>query len=206
MARVILSLGAACSLVAGHPDVLPPLSAAARAGDLAALRALLNAGADPNAGGEGGSGWPPLMHAVHTQQFDAARLLLDRGADPNLGLRGYTPLMMAAAEPDSSMLILLLDYGADPYAHGPGGMSALTLAIACGAGNDVAGGSHATLTALLTRASDLRQASTPAGREARFWAAIHARVQQVHHIASGPSRGTPAPTSCDASLVAARKR
>jgi ankyrin repeat protein len=191
MARLMLSLGAACSLVACDPGVLPPLSAAARAGDLAALRALLDAGVDPNAAGDDAGGWPPLMHAVHTQRLNAAALLLDHGAGPNVGPRGYTSLMMAAAEPDPAMLILLLDYGADPYAHGPGGMSALTIAISSGANTDAAGSRHATLAALLTRAPDLRLPSTPAGREARFWAAIHARVQQVHNIPSGPSRGAP---------------
>ena len=206
MVRMMLVLGAACSLASCNAGVIPPLSAAARVGDLDSMRALLDAGADPNVAGVGGTRWPPIMHAVHRRQLDAARLLLEHGADPNLSPRGYTALMMAAADPDPAMVTLLLDYGADPYAEGPGGMTAFTVAVSGGALTDIdrplAGGCHpATIAALLDRAPDLTLPSTPAGREARLWAEIHARVQQARNIAGVLATGAEPITTCHQPLV-----
>jgi ankyrin repeat protein len=208
MARLLLSLGAVCSLVACHARAVTPLSAAARAGDLAMLRGLLDAGADPNDVGEDDARWPPLLHAVHARQLDAARLLLARGADPNRSARGYTALMMAAAEPDAVLLNLLLDHGADPYAQGPGGMTALTVGVSGGALTDLhrplAGRcSPGTVSSLLARAADLRLPSTAAGREARFWAALHLRIQQTRNIVGVIASAAPPITTCDAPFAAA---
>jgi len=211
MARLLMCLGAACSLAACDAGVISPLSAAARRGDLTAIRALLDAGADPNDAGDDGTRWPPLMHAVHQRRIEAARLLLARGADPNRSPNGYTALMMAAADPDPAMLTLLLDHGADAEAEGPGGMTALTVAISGGALTDLhrplAGGCHpATLEALLQRVPDLHLPSNRAGREARIWAGIHARVQQLHNIALALSDGRAPNTTCHAPLVETDRR
>ena len=210
MARLMLSLGAACSLIACNAGVIPPLSAAARTGDLSGMRALLDRGADPNAIGDGAR-WPPLLHAVHTRQLEAARLLLEHGADPNLSANGYTALMMAAGSGDADLLALLLDYGADAYAQGPGGMTALSTAVTGGALTDIdrplGGGCYpATLAVLLAYAPDLRLPSNAAGRDARFWARVHARVQQARNIAAAVSSGAAPVTSCRDALVAAKRR
>jgi hypothetical protein len=172
MARAMLTLGAACSLLACQTGVLSPLSAAARAGDSSGMRALLDHGADPNAAGDAGTRWPPLMHAVHTRQLEAARLLLDRGADPNVSSNGCTALMMAAADGDAGLLALLLDYGADAYAQGPGGMTALTAIVAGGAITDIdrplgGDGYPAALEVLLASASSRRATSPLCLRPAR---------------------------------------
>jgi ankyrin repeat protein len=206
-----MCLGAACSLAACNAGVIPPLSAAARRGDLTAMRGLLDAGADPNAAGDGGTRWPPLMHAVHTRRIEAARLLLARGADPDRSPNGYTALMMAAADADPAMLTLLLDHGADAQAQGPGGMTALTVAISGGALTDLhrplACGCHpATLDALLQRVPGLRLPSNGAGREARIWAEIHARVQQLRNIARVLSDGRAPITTCHTPLVETDRR
>jgi ankyrin repeat protein len=55
------------------------LCRAAQRGDVAAIRRLLNAGADPNATG-GSDGTPPLHWACWRGQADAARVLVEHGA------------------------------------------------------------------------------------------------------------------------------
>jgi ankyrin repeat protein/mono/diheme cytochrome c family protein len=93
-------------------DGITPLMYAALYGTADAVRALLDAGANPNAKNDAGA--TALLWAVD----DAAktRLLIARGADVNQrSLDGRTPLMVAAAQAGSSeVLALLLDAGADP--------------------------------------------------------------------------------------------
>jgi len=106
-----------------------PLAVATRSGDVAEVRALLEAGADPNAP-SGGSGWTPLMHAIHKNQLGTAAALLDGGALPDLGKPdGYTPLMMAAAYDNGPMVALLLSRGASPRVRSASGDTALDYAI-----------------------------------------------------------------------------
>ena len=59
-----------------------PLHWAASSNDLAALDALLDAGADIEAGGAVFTGGAPLSDAVIFANWDAARRLVDRGAKP----------------------------------------------------------------------------------------------------------------------------
>lgn len=110
-----------------------PLHWAASSDDVAALDALLNAGADIEAEGAGGT---PLADAVRFAQWQAARRLVERGARPNLwqaaALGSMAPLRDAldAADPPSARDVtnafwcachggqreaaeLLLDRGAD---------------------------------------------------------------------------------------------
>ena len=76
----IALLLAACSVTQREEK---PLFLAARSGDTRQIRALLAAGADPNAYDTGASQWTPLIHAVHKQQLASAEVLLEAGADPN---------------------------------------------------------------------------------------------------------------------------
>lgn len=209
MPRLLL-LAAALSAAACNDGVLPPLSAAARRGDLDAMRDLLDGGADPNDAGAGGTRWPPLVHAVHKHQLEAARLLLDRGADPDAaGPRGYTALMMAAADRDASMLALLLDRGADAHRVGPGGITALSEAVTGGAATDVdgllLGACHpATVQVLLERVPDLALPDGAAGREARFWMHLHAGLQRMRNIV--PATGAAPIVDCGTVMTAVRRR
>jgi hypothetical protein len=173
-----LAAGFASIGCAGVGPPPPPLSAAARAGDLAALRRELDRGADVNERDQRSTGWPPLMHAIHTRQLAAVQLLLERGADPNRGtLRGYTPLMMAAADPDAAYVRTLLAHGADPRRVGPTGETALGIALSGGALVDVdrplLGGCHTeTAKAILAHDPELTRADLGDGPWVRWWAGL----------------------------------
>lgn len=77
----------------GGPDT--PLGRAAGGGDLAAMTAILDEGADPNA--IGAHGMTPLAAAARNGRVEAIELLLARGADPHrgCGVNGWTPLLHA---------------------------------------------------------------------------------------------------------------
>ena len=90
------------------------LLAAARAGDLARVKALLKAGAQANAADLRGERALPL--AVRAGRLELARQLLAQGAAPDLrGADGLTPLGIAALAGDARLVRLLLRHGADPY-------------------------------------------------------------------------------------------
>jgi len=116
-------------LVCGvHPVTGQSLVDAARRGDVAEVRRMLKAGADPNVRA-GVNDWPALLHAVHKHQLAAAAALLDGGADPNRGYpNNYTPLMMAAGYGHADMVRLLLSRGAKTGIVDVDGETALDLA------------------------------------------------------------------------------
>jgi hypothetical protein len=88
------------------------LAKAARQGDLARLRSLLDSGADPNR--RDGNGNRPLIEAVAAGQAAAARALLSAGANPNLtSSGGRTPLIEAAIGGRLEIARLLIAAGAD---------------------------------------------------------------------------------------------
>lgn len=91
---------------------ITPLMYAALYQDAAALRALLELGAEPNAKNDAGA--TALMWAI--DNLDITRTLLDRGADPNArSVDGRTPLRLAATLAGNGQVAqLLLDRGATP--------------------------------------------------------------------------------------------
>lgn len=94
-----------------------PLVYAVYHGPLELIRALLDAGADPDA--SDGDGFPPLIAALSPPDrddvVDLLILLLDRGADiEQHGMNDYTPLHCAAASGQPALVELLLERGADP--------------------------------------------------------------------------------------------
>ena len=85
------------------------------------LRAMLAAGADPEARSEIGD--PPFVFAVHPESI---RLLIDAGADVNgRGFQGRTALHSAANDDEGHMLRALLEVGADVHARDEEGRTAL---------------------------------------------------------------------------------
>ena len=85
---------------------------AARHGDVASARLLLDAGADAN--DTAPTGTSALVVAAHGGHTALATFLLEQGADPNAADAGYTALHAAVLRGDDELLQALLAHGADP--------------------------------------------------------------------------------------------
>ncbi len=96
------------------PAAAAPIHDAAKKGDVPAITAALEAGADVNEG----DGWAtPLWYAARRGHEDAARLLIARGADVNLTTKASGPPLLGAIERKNGILVkLLLASGANPNA------------------------------------------------------------------------------------------
>jgi len=105
-----------------------PLGIAARHGDVAIARELLNNGADPNLAGPGGR--TPLVDALAHGKVPVAELLLRHGAadDPQTLLQ----TLVAGGLLDRDTLDLLLREGAKLDAAGPDGRTPLGVAVGAG--------------------------------------------------------------------------
>ena len=89
-----------------------PLHEATRDGDLAQVRALIDAGADLDAQGDNGE--TPLITAITGGHVLVTSLLIDRGADIQARNKGgFTPLHAAAYANLAEIAEKLLDRGAD---------------------------------------------------------------------------------------------
>ncbi len=132
-------VGPAEAAALGRTDGLDP---AARSGDgftslhLAAyfggaetVRALLAAGADPDADAANPFGVRPLHSAASVGDRESVRALLEAGADPNVRQQGgYTPLHTAAHNDDAELVRLLLAHGADQAVRTDDGQTAADMA------------------------------------------------------------------------------
>ena len=96
------------------PAPAAPIHDAAKKGDVAAITAALEAGADVNES----DGWStPLWYAARRGHEDAAKLLIARGADVNLTTKTSGPPLLGAIERKNAILVkLLLASGANPNA------------------------------------------------------------------------------------------
>jgi ankyrin repeat protein len=92
-----------------------------------AVKALIRAGADVNAGGLK-SGVTPLLLAAGSGHVNTVRALLGAGADVNATASGVTPLRIAAAMGNELMVKDLVAAGARINDRDPQGRTALTLA------------------------------------------------------------------------------
>lgn len=112
-----------------HADGSTALAWAVYWDDAETVRALLNAGADPDISND--YGVTPLFLAVENSNPTLVRALLDADADPDMPLwSGVQPLMMAARTGHTGILDLLLEHGADVNARDARrGQSALMWAI-----------------------------------------------------------------------------
>jgi hypothetical protein len=141
-ARTTASSGSATQPPAGPLD--RSLYEAAEKGDLNAIVALLDAGANVNVAIEGDGS--PLIGAARQGHVEAVRLLLERGADPNRPVPGDgSPLIMAAREGHLAVVALLLERNASVdqvvpddenaliQASGHGRLSVVELLVAHGA-------------------------------------------------------------------------
>ena len=85
---------------------------AARVGDLASAKLLVDAGANVNDAEAWGVSATVL--AAHSGYTELVEFLLDRGADPNAAKAGFSALHAAIMHRDERMVAALLAHGADP--------------------------------------------------------------------------------------------
>ncbi len=118
----MLSFGASSA-----PDLDAKLLDAAQQNNPPNVRALLAAGADPNARAADGS--TAMIYAAHFGDLGSVQALLGAKGDPNLTNRyGVGPMHEAALRADARQLRILLDAGADVDLALPQGETPLMLA------------------------------------------------------------------------------
>lgn len=109
--RRVLGLFLICGLFSGTPALAGPLHDAAMAGNLAAVKRLLNAGVAVDQ--PGFIGRTSLIMAATEGQVDVVELLIDRGADINLlDAADGSALHYATLEGHGEVVSLLIAHGA----------------------------------------------------------------------------------------------
>ena len=163
MMTVRRQIGIAVLAVFGFAAVASaqPVAEAARTADWAAVRALVEQGADVTA--PQGDGTTALHWAGYWDEGDMAALLLDAGADANaMTDLGVTPLWTACENGSAQMTRILLEVGADPNAALLSGETLLMTATHSG--------SAAVIEQLLAAGADVNTAEQGRGQTALMWA------------------------------------
>ena len=163
MMTVRRQIGIAVLAVFGFAAVASaqPVAEAARTADWAAVRALVEQGADVTA--PQGDGTTALHWAGYWDEGDMAALLLDAGADANaMTDLGVTPLWTACENGSAQMTRILLKVGADPNAALLSGETLLMTATHSG--------SAAVIEQLLAAGADVNTAEQGRGQTALMWA------------------------------------
>ncbi|HWN99702.1 MAG TPA: ankyrin repeat domain-containing protein [Blastocatellia bacterium] len=109
---VLLTMVLICPLLVGAQDLNEEYFAAARKGDTAAVKALLDKGVDVNAKTRYGA--TALSYACDKGHVEVVKLLIERGADVNVKdtFYGEVPLGWALSHEHLQVIKLLLDKGA----------------------------------------------------------------------------------------------
>lgn len=145
------------------------LADAAEAGDVAAVRSMLAAGADANAAQSDGT--TALHWAAYHDDLEMANRLLEAGADADARNRyGVPPLSSACTNRNGQLVRLLVEAGADANAVLDGGETVLMTAARAG---DVS-----SVQALLEAGAD-PTAEERNGQTALMWAAAEGHAQVV---------------------------
>src|SRR5688572_20330662 len=127
----LLSLVTVIPVVGGQNAVDNPLVAAARDGDLPAVRALIAKRTSVNEKARDGS--TALLWATYHGDLEMARALMTAGASVNTPNRyGITPLLQASRTGDAPLISALLKAGADFYLPHPDGETPLMAAARSG--------------------------------------------------------------------------
>lgn len=147
---------------------------AAMAGDKAAVRALLKAGADVNSAQ--GDGMTALHWAAMHGDLEMTEMLLHAGASLRATTRlgSYTPLALAARNGHGAVVKALLGAGADPKAASASGATPLMLAAASG---DVT-----AVRALIDAGADVNAREKAMGQTALMFAAAFNRVGAIEAL------------------------
>jgi len=157
-----LVLTLAVGLGAAAPPALPPMMAAARDGDAAAVTRLLNEGVSVRAAAPDGS--TALHWAAHAGHTAIVSRLLAAGADAGAVTDlGVAPLHLAAAAGHAAIVQALLNAGASATALTEAGIDPLMEAARVG--------DAAAVRALLDAGADPRRAEPVRGQTALMWAA-----------------------------------
>jgi ankyrin repeat protein len=126
--RLLVKRGARINVSSPLTGRTPLLIAAGRPGAAAAVRFLLEKGADPKARDHKGD--TTLLRATYSGDFSIFRLLADRGVDVNAhGDFKLTALMEAVIQGNRQMAEWLLAHGADVRARDQDGFTVLSTAI-----------------------------------------------------------------------------
>ena len=170
-AALMLAVALEASPAGAADDVV----AAARAGDAAAARALLAAGADVDA--RQGDGATALHWAAHRGDLALADMLLAAGADVNAAnALDATPLWLASRNGDARLVARLLAAGAD--ANAPLKMGETPLMSAARSGG------VETVRLLLAAGADVDAAERERGQTALMWAAAQSHADVVRLLAA----------------------
>jgi uncharacterized protein len=117
------------ALAARSPEGFDAIGLAAFLGGAGAVRALLEAGADPGGDPRNPMGVRPVHAAAAAGDCESMAALLAAGADPDARQQGgYTPLHEAANRDDAELASLLLARGADPGLRTDDGLDAAAIA------------------------------------------------------------------------------
>ena len=147
----------------------PSLRRVTKAGNVEAVRLLLEAGTSPD--GWSGSFSRPLHTAAELGQTEIGRMLLESQADPNVSdHEKRTPLHIATAGGHTQMVRLLLEHGADANATDEGGRTPLHVAAV--------GGDAEMVRLLLEHGADLA-ADGPVAQDALYLGALDGDVDLV---------------------------
>jgi uncharacterized protein len=148
--------------------------AAARSGDTAAVRDLLQHGANVNT--TSGDGMTALHWAAERGDIDIATILIGAGAnvDATTRLGGYRPLLLAAKNGHAPLVELLLEARADPNTPTTTGTTPLMLAAASGVADAVA--------TLLDYGADANARESSRGETALDFAAAAGRDQVIRAL------------------------
>ena len=147
-----------------------PLTEAVKAGNLAAVRALVKSGSDVNA--RAGDGSTPLLWAAHRSNVEIARALVTAGAAVDAANDyGITPLLQASRTGDAPMIDVLLRAGADPARAHPEGETPLMAAARSG--------SLSAVRLLLARGVEVNAAERFQKTTALMWAAAEGHTDVV---------------------------
>lgn len=161
--------------------VLPyesPLMEATKRGDVAAVRGLLDSGAEPN--WARGDGITVLHVASEEGHLEIAKLLIGAGAEVEATTRigDYTPLHLAAGRAQGAVVRVLLEAGADPSAVTTNsGVTALHLAAKAMKG-------EAAVRALLEHGAPVDAREAAAGQTPLMFAASYGRTAAVRELVS----------------------